>query len=255
MFSERVVEPVKLRLVGAIWAPGNRPVTSVLRVRGTREDRHVQNDHRVLSRAPWPALQGGGLLRRWLVCTFVPTGPVVRGSDETRERRRGEKISATGLSRDPGRSSPAHLGNASGWRWGSRMLLTPMPWATRVWGWPCRTVLSPSAREDQERARAPRPLLDRARQAGWLVRHWRPESALVVVGDSTDAALAWLDSVRHAVCVITRLRLDAALYEPAPPRKPRQNGRPRKKGPRLPTLAWGLTKASTRWSTVTVTNG
>jgi hypothetical protein len=94
--------------------------------------------------------------------------------------------------------------------------------------------------------------LDRARQAVWLVRHWLPERELVVVGDSTYAALEWLDAVRHAVCVITRLRLDAALYEPAPPRKPRQNGRPRKKGQRLPTLEQVLTDASTRWTTVTV---
>lgn len=85
-----------------------------------------------------------------------------------------------------------------------------------------------------------------------LVRHWLPERELVVVGDSTYAALEWLDSVRNAVCVITRLRLDAALYDAAPPRTPRQNGRPRKKGPRLPTLEQVLSDASTRWVTVTV---
>jgi len=37
--------------------------------------------------------------------------------------------------------------------------------------------------------------------------------------------------------VVTRIRMNAALYEPAPPRRPGQNGRPRKKGRRLPTLA------------------
>jgi hypothetical protein len=49
------------------------------------------------------------------------------------------------------------------------------------------------------------------------------------------------------VDVITRLRLDAALYEPAPPRQPKQNGRVRKKGKRLPTLEQVLTDASRRW--------
>jgi hypothetical protein len=56
------------------------------------------------------------------------------------------------------------------------------------------------------------------------------------------------------VCVITRLRLDAALYEPALPRQPRQNGRPRKKGKRLPTLEKVLTDSTTPWTTVTVAN-
>ena len=92
--------------------------------------------------------------------------------------------------------------------------------------------------------------LDRARQAVWLVRRWRPTRELVVVGDHPYAALEWLDAVRHDVCVITRLRLDAARYEPAPPRQPGQNGRPRKKGQRLPTLEKVLTDSMTHWKTV-----
>ena len=51
MFSKRALEHVKLLMVGAILAPGKRTVTSVLHVMGKRDDRHFQNDHRVLSRA------------------------------------------------------------------------------------------------------------------------------------------------------------------------------------------------------------
>ena len=47
--------------------------------------------------------------------------------------------------------------------------------------------------------------------------------------------------------MITRLRLDAALYEPAAVRRPRQNGRPRLKGKRLPTLSKRLIQATTHW--------
>jgi hypothetical protein len=56
---------------------------------------------------------------------------------------------------------------------------------------------------------------------------------LVVVADSTYAALDFLASVSQLpfpVHVVTRLRLDAALYPPAPPRQPKQMGRPRLKG-------------------------
>ena len=48
------------------------------------------------------------------------------------------------------------------------------------------------------------------------------------------------------------LRLDAARYAPAPPRRPRQNGRPRQKGVRLPTRAPVLVKPTTGWKTVTI---
>jgi hypothetical protein len=254
MFSKRVFEHVKLLLVGGILAPGKRTITAVLRVMGRSDDLHFQNYHRVLSRARWPALRGARILLSLLVHTFVPTGPVVIGIDDTIERRRGEKIAAKGIYRDPVRSSHAHFVKASGLRWVSLMLLAPIPWTTRVWGLPFLTVLSPSERYYQHRGCAPRTLLDRARQAVRLVRHWLPERELIVVGDAAYAALEWLEAVRHAICVITRLRLDAALYEPAPPRQPRQNGRPRKKGTRLPTLEKVLTDSTTPWTTVTVTN-
>jgi hypothetical protein len=254
MFSKRIFEHAKLLLVGAILAPGKRTVTAVLRVMGRSHDQHFQNYHRVLNRARWSTLRGGRILLQLLLCVFAPTGPLVIGIDETIERRRGERIAAKGIYRDPVRSSQAHFVKASGLRWVCLMLLAPVPWTTRVWGLPFLTVLSPSERYYQQRGRAPRTLLDRARHAVWLVRRWLPARELVVVADSTYAALEWLDAVRHAVCVITRLRLDAALYEPAPPRQPRQNGRPRKKGKRLPTLEKVLTASTTRWRTVTVAN-
>jgi hypothetical protein len=54
------------------------------------------------------------------------------------------------------------------------------------------------------------------------------------------------------VTIITRLRLDAALYDPAPVRKPGTNGRPCKKGARQPTLAKRLDDPSTVWQSITV---
>ena len=52
--------------------------------------------------------------------------------------------------------------------------------------------------------------------------------------------------------MITRLRLDAALYDPAPPRAPGTTGRPRKAGQRLATLAKVAADAPTVWQTLRV---
>ena len=82
------------------------------------------------------------------------------------------------------------------------------------------------------------------------VRRWLPERAIVVVGDSSFAVLELLHSVSqlaNPVHLVTRLRLDAALYEPAPPRKLGQMGRPRLKGKRLPKLSAMLEAADTLW--------
>jgi hypothetical protein len=253
LFSKRTFEHAKQLLVGAILAPGRRTVTAVLRVMGKSADAHFQNYHRLLNRACWSSLAAGRILLKLLLDAFVPEGPVVMGIDETVERRRGEKISAKGIYRDPVRSSHTHFVKASGLRWVCLMVLAPIPWIDRIWALPFLTVLAPSERYYTARGRRPQSLLDRGRQAVWLVRRWLPTRELVIVGDHTYAALEWLDAVREAVCVITRLRLDAALYQPAPPRKPRQNGRPRKKGARLPTLAQVADHPATEWTTITTT--
>jgi hypothetical protein len=252
LFSRRVFAHAKLLLVGAILAPGTRPVTAVLRVLGRSAEAHFQNYHRVLTRAQWSALDASRRLLRLLLDAFVPEGPVVMGIDATMARRRGARITAQGIYRDPVRSSHAHVVKASGLRWVCLTVLARIPWADRVWALPFLTVLAPSERYDQVQGRSPQSLLERARQMVRLVRRWVPTRELVVVGDSTDAALEWLDAVRASACVVTRLRLDAALYAPAPPRKPKQNGRPRKKGRRLPTLAHLVEAPTTPWPLVTV---
>ncbi len=75
----------------------------------------------------------------------------------------------------------------------------------------------------------------------------------MVVGDSGFSALLFLDAMRRArITAITRLRLDAALYDPAPLRPPGTIGRPWTKGARLPTLAATLAAKHTRWHVVVV---
>jgi hypothetical protein len=64
-----------------------------------------------------------------LIHAFVPAGPVILGLDDTIERRRGKRIAAKGIYRDPVRSSDAHFVKASGLRWLCLMLLAPVcPW-------------------------------------------------------------------------------------------------------------------------------
>ncbi|MEJ2263827.1 MAG: transposase, partial [Anaerolineales bacterium] len=94
-----------LLLIGAILAPGKRTVSSVLRIMGLSQERRFQNYHRVLNRAVWSSLAASAILVRLLLNTFLPTGPVVIGIDETIERRWGAKIKAKGIYRDPVRSS------------------------------------------------------------------------------------------------------------------------------------------------------
>jgi hypothetical protein len=245
-------QKARVLLVGAILTPGKRGVTEMLRVMGLSESRQFAQYHQVLNRARWSPLALAQVLLRLLVTTFVPADqPLVFGIDPTIERRWGPKIAARGIYRDAVRSSDSHFVKTSGLRWISLMLLTPIPWAQRVWALPVMTVLSPSERYYQQRGRGPKPLLARSLQMLKLLRRWWPQRELIVVGDNAFAALDFLASAQQLdVTVIARLRLDAALYEPAPPYS--GQGRPRKKGQRLPTLAARLSDPATDWQPVTV---
>jgi DDE superfamily endonuclease len=255
LFSRRVWQYAMVLVAGAILAPGRRTVTAALRVMGLAQDRRFERYHRVLSRATWSGLAVGRVLLAVLVAVFVPAGPLVIGVDETLERRRGKKIAPKGIYRDAVRSSHAHFVKASGLRWVCLMLLVPLPWARRVWALPFLTALAPSERYDRERGRRHKTLTDWARQLLLVVRRWWPDRPIVAVADSTYAALEFLAGCRswpNPVAVVTRLRLDAALYEPAPPRPPRQTGRPRLKGKRLPTLAAVAADPATAWARIAV---
>ena len=226
-FSERVWEWAKVLLVGAILAPGQRTVAAVLRVLGLGGETYFQNYHRVLNRATWSRRELSRRLLRLLVSTLVPDGaPIVVGLDDTIERRRGAKIAAKGIYRDPVRSSKGHFVKASGLRWVSMHLLAPIPWAQRVWALPFLTALAPSERYAQERGIRHKSLPDWGRQMIRQLRRWLPDRALVVVADSTYAALGLLADaagLRQPVTVVTRLRLDAA-WPPRPHRESPADG-------------------------------
>ncbi len=251
--QQRTWGRAELLLIGAILAPGKRTVTSLLRITGLSRERRFTNYHRVLNRAAWDPHAAARLLLGLLVAAFAPTGPVVLGIDDTIERRRGKRIAARGIYRDPVRSSKGHFVKASGLRWLSLMLLAPIPWAGRAWALPFLTALAPSERYCRERGRQHKKLSEWARQMALQARRWRPGRELVLLGDSSFAALDLLAALaRCGMICVTRLRLDAALYEPAPPRRPGTVGRPRTKGARLPNLSEVLADEATCWQQVTV---
>src|SRR5215204_1312368 len=255
LFSRRVFRHVQVLVAGAILAPGKRTVASALRAMGLEGERHFCRYHRVLSRATWSSREASRLLLGLLVEAFVPEGPLVLGVDETLERRRGKKVAAKGIYRDPVRSTHHHFVKASALRWICVTLLAPVPWAGRVWALPFLSALSYSERYARKRGLRHKKLTEWAWQLLLLARRWYPQRKIVAVADAGYASLKLLDRCRrmtNPITFITRLRLDAALYEPAPPRKPGLMGRQRLKGGRLPNLSVVAEDPSVRWRSVVV---
>ena len=241
----------QILLAGAILAPGQRTVAAALRVMGRSGHLDYARYHEVLNRAVWPPRQAARILLMLLLQHLDQgDGPLVFGIDETLERRRGPKIKSLGIYRDAVRSSRSHLVKASGLRWVSLMWLGHVPWAGRYRALALLTVLAPSERYYRQRGRRHKKLTDWARQMILQLRRWLPHRPLVLVGDGGYAVLDLLhccQSLAQPVTLIARLRLDAALYAPAPPRQTGQNGRPPLKDRRLPALKTLLDLPTVSW--------
>lgn len=264
LFSRPTWTRVQTLLRGVLLSPGAGTVTAALRALGLGEQPRFEAYHRLLNRARWSARAASRVLLHLLVAAFVPAGePLVFGLDETVERRRGRRITARAIYRDAARSSAECFQKTSGLRWMSGQLLAHIPWAARVWALPVLTALCPSERYAPfvRARRAHKPPVRRSRGLIGQVCRWLPGRRLIFVADGGYSALELLDwcartSARRpagaGLAFIIRLRLDAALYEPATVRQAGQKGRPRLRGARLPTLARRLADPSAVWRRATL---
>lgn len=134
------------------------------------------------------------------------------------------------------------------------MLVTPVPWAQRVWALPFVTVRAPSERSHDERQNTHTTITDGAKQRLTHLRRWVPERTLVMVADGTAAVLDVLGSVTQlaTVIVVTRLRLDACVSDRPASRTAGTKGRPALKGKAHPTLHARRSDPATVWQKDTV---
>ncbi len=253
-FTAPTWEHVLVLVMGAVLVPGKRTVSACLRMTGRAEAGSFSSFHQVLNRARWDARAVARRVLGMIIDRLVPTGPVVIGMDDTIERRWGPRITARGIYRDPVRSSHGHFVKASGLRWLSFMVLTPLPWAGAVKALPVLTLLAPSERSDHQRGRRHKLLTDWARQGILQLCRWLPGRDIVFVGDSSFAVHEPAHVIASRATLISRLRLDANLFAPPPPRTAHTFGRPAQKGPPLPKLKTLLTNPATSWQSVIVSS-
>jgi len=251
-FTSPSWEHVLVLVMGAVLATGKRTVTSCLRVTGRAQATNFASYHQILNRARWSPRAVAKQLLGIVVEHLVPDGPVVIGMDDTIERRWGRRIAARGIYRDPVRSSHGHFVKASGLRWLSFMVLTPVSWTRLIKALPVLTLLAPSERSNHQRGCRHKLLTDWARQGALQLSRWLPGRQIIFIGDSSFAVHELAHAIVRRATLISRLRLDANLFAPPPERTASSLGRPAQKGPALPKLKTLLSNPATSWTRIFV---
>jgi hypothetical protein len=234
----------------------HRYVTELIQASGATHRGHHSRYHRFFGNAAWSIIDLYEELGRQAVATFYPEGTIALGVDDTLARKRGLTIFGTGMHHDPLISSRARPHVSWGHDWVIlSLLISAPPWApTKVWALPVGIRLyknrqgltkgksgKGSAKGKAAKKQPPDPNhRTRPELAVELIGQFAqgfPGRKMVVSGDSAYGGKSVLQHLPPDVDLISRVASNAALYQPAPPRRPGQKGASRKKGDRLPKMA------------------
>jgi hypothetical protein len=259
-------------ITGWVHCLGRRTVTAVVLAAGASGSRHVSAFHRFFSRAQWVLDDVGHVVFR-LALAWLPAGqPLYVIVDDTLCRKSGKSICLATMHHDPLLSTARKPFFRFGHVWVVLALWVPLPMgARRGFALPILFRLyrgtkrggqdpAPSRRSSGRRLRTAQAVhtggdrptkLELAHQLLTLLAQWAGPRPVYAIADSLYAGRPLLEERPAGVHLISRLRMDAALWTPPPPRRRGQTGRPRRRGVRLPTPA-ALAAACRRWRPIPV---
>lgn len=253
MFSAPTWKKAQLLCVGAILCQGARRISRILCVMGMAHDKRFEKYHRFLNRDQWNPLFGAQILLGLLI-SLIPSGcPLLFVLDETIERRRGKNIKAKGCYRDAVRSTHSHVVTCFGLKWLPMCLIVHLPWSKRCWALPFLTFLQYSKGYDKERKHHHRTTLDYAKIGVRFIKSWVGKRAWILLGDGGFACVELVNAcLLNGGHLISRLRLDARLYEEPIDPKPGQKGRKPKKGKAIASFKTMREDEALNWTDVEI---
>ena len=246
-FTKPTWKNAQTLLIGAIICNGKRTVSSALRAMGLAREKRFERYHRVLSKAKWREFTLAKVLLGLLIALLPKNVPILIAMDETIERRSGKKITTKGCYRDACRSSHSLVVKCFGLKWLCATLIIRLPWSNRPWALPFMTVLCPSKKHDMQKGLRHKSSIDRAMQMVYIISRLLKRS-WIFVGDGGFACIKLGHTcVKSGVTLVSRLRLDASLFEELPVSPERRRGRKSVKGPKAPSLKQRTKDGSLQW--------
>lgn len=224
-----------LLVTGWVFA-SRRTVTGMLLAAGVAEERHHSAFHRLFSAARW-SLDAVGLRVFRIVEAALDEESVLVAIDDTLAAKRGLKVFGAGMHYDPQLSSRSKTITRWGHNWVILGVIVRFPlWPERPFTLPIlfRLYLNQKSAEKHRRAYRTRPEL--AVEMLRILCRYRPQRRFHALADSAYGGQSVLSQLPVNCDLTSRLLLKARLHA-APPARQGGRGRPRKRGPQLPTPA------------------
>lgn len=195
------------------------------------------------SRSGWTVSALAYRLAVFVVTHLNPAGVLYLVVDDTLPHKRGLKVWGLGWFREAVASTRKRVATASGNNWVVLGLAIPVPFC------PDQILCVPLLARPHLPGQAQPGCAKLARQMLQEVQTWFPGRGLILIGDGAYGCKALLDRLPAGVVFVGRLRGDAALFDPHPPRAVAGRRGPKpKKGARRPSPKAAAAKADRRRS-------
>jgi len=221
-------------LTGWVFAR-RRVITRMIEAADAVDSKHHSAFHRVFSTARW-SLDELGLATLGLIEPWLDEGAVLLSLDDTLARKRGLKVFGVGMHHDPLLSTRKTALTNWGHSWVVLSVIVSFPFRPdHYFSLPIlfRLYVNKKTATKKGLRYRTRPELAVEMLAALCKRH--ENRRFHVIGDSTYGGQSVLGHLPENCDLTSRLDLEARLYDAPPVRKPGTNGRPRKRGRRLPS--------------------
>ena len=236
-FTRPTYQRFVVLLFAAILTTGRRTVTNLLRTVQSLAPGHPSSYHRVFSKRRWSGWPLARALAGFILRHWVPDGPVRLAGDETVDGHRGKKVYGKACHRDAVRSTHSFTAYRWGHKWVVLAILVKFPFSRRLWALPILVALYRPPEWNQRHGRRHKTPSQLMRQLLAVLIHWFPQRTFAFSGDggyATHELARFAHRHRSHLTLVSRFYPDANLYAPPPMVKGKRNGRPRKKGRKLP---------------------
>jgi len=257
VFSAPAFQTFRVLALGFLTRIGEHTVCGMLQAARLERVWHHSIAHDFFAARRWDPEELGLVLLDFLVSVLVPRdAPIKLAIDDSLFKRTGKKVFGAAWQYDGSAPSQQAPKTGFGNNWVILALVVRLPFMKRPVSLPVLARLwqpDPSAKTAGKRPRKPnraypsKPEL--GRQMLDLVAARFANRRIKLVGDSAYATQAFR-GLRENVIITSRLKSNAALYKPKPPRTGKR-GQPAKKGAKLGKLQ--AIAAAANWQEITVT--